>query len=309
MTANEIAQAPCVLFAYQEMGYECMRVLLELGAPIKAVFTHADDPHEEIWWNSCAELARTNSIPVFTAESRDPKLPNRIAAIAPSIIYSFYYRHLLSQSILKCAPRGAFNLHGSLLPAYRGRAPVNWVLVNGESKTGVTLHHMVARADAGDIVAQREVPIDDCDTALSLYRKLIPVGADLIRQMHPRIAAGTAPRRKQDIEQGSYYGRRRPEDGRIDWNWPARRVFNLVRAVTHPYPGAFCVADGRKLMVWSAAISSELGNHAAPGTIIRPSLDSTEVACGSGSLRLLRVEFERDGEGAASDILTGIGRL
>jgi methionyl-tRNA formyltransferase len=127
--------------------------------------------------------------------------------------------------------------------------------------------------------------------------------------MHPRIAAGTAPRTAQDISQGSYYGRRRPEDGRIDWNWPVRRVFNLVRAVTHPYPGAFCIAQGRKLMIWSAAISSERGNHAVPGTIIRSGAESTEVACGSGSLRLLRVEFDREGEGAAGDILKGIGRL
>jgi len=309
MAGSEIAQSPCVVFAYQEMGYECLRMLFELGAPIKALFTHEDNPEEEIWWHSCADLARARSTPVFTDDKVNQGLVNRIATIKPAIIYSFYYRHLLSDSILNLAPRGAFNLHGSLLPAYRGRAPVNWVLVNGESKTGVTLHHMVAQADAGDIVAQREIPIDDSDTALSLYRKMVPAGADLIRRMHPLIAAGSAPRSPQNLAQGSYFGRRRPEDGRIDWNWPARRVFNLVRGVTHPYPGAFCFADGRKLLVWSAAISAEYGNQAAPGTVIRRTRDSIEVACGAGAVRLLKVEFERKAEGAAGDILDGIGRL
>jgi UDP-4-amino-4-deoxy-L-arabinose formyltransferase/UDP-glucuronic acid dehydrogenase (UDP-4-keto-hexauronic acid decarboxylating) len=311
MAGSGIAQAPCVVFAYQEMGYECLRVLFDLEAPIKALFTHEDHPAEEIWWHSCAALARARSIPVFTDTDKrvDQGLVKRIATMEPAIIYSFYYRHLLSDSILNLASRGAFNLHGSLLQAYRGRAPVNWVLVNGESKTGITLHHMVARADAGDIVAQREIPIDDSDTALSLYRKMVPAGADLIRRMHPLIATGVAPRSPQDLLQGSYFGRRRPEDGRIDWNWPARRVFNLVRGVTHPYPGAFCSADGRKLLVWSAAISSEDGNQAAPGTILRRQGDSIEVACGAGVVRLLTVQFESKGEGAAGDILASIGRL
>ena len=163
----------------------------KMGAPMAALFTHEDDPHEEIWWRSCAELARSHGVPVYTPERLDAPWIERIAAMRPAIIYSFYYRNLLPDAILRTAPLGAYNLHGSLLPAYRGRAPVNWMLVNGEREAGVTLHHMVARADAGDIVGQRAVAIDDSDTALTLYRKLVPLGVALLTEMHPLIVGGT----------------------------------------------------------------------------------------------------------------------
>src|SRR5262249_38699960 len=158
-------------FAYQEMGYACMEELIALGAPIKALFTHRDDPKEEVWWHSCVALAEREGIPVHYAEKIDDEWIGRIAAMAPSVIYSFFYRNLLPQRLLDCAALGAYNLHGALLPDYRGRASVNWVLVNGETETGVTLHRMVARADAGDIVGRRVVKIDDSDTVLTLYRK------------------------------------------------------------------------------------------------------------------------------------------
>jgi methionyl-tRNA formyltransferase len=299
-----VKSANCVLFAYHEMGFACMEALLALGAPIVALFTHEDDPGEEIWWRSCAELARRHSIPVHTPERIDGQWMARIAAMRPAVLYSFYYRHLLSEAVLKLAPLGAYNLHGSLLPAYRGRAPVNWMLVNGEREAGVTLHQMVARADAGDIIAQRAVPIEDRDTALTLYHKLVPLGASLIREFHPLIASGRAPRRPQDLSAGSYFGRRRPEDGRIDWRWPARRIFNLVRAVTHPYPGAFCYAGGRKLFVWSATIGEESGSRAHAGTIVDETPDGgVEVAAGEGTVIITRVQFEGEAEGTARELL------
>ena len=300
-----IEQAACVLFAYQEMGYACMETLLAMGAPIVALFTHRDDPHEEIWWHSCAELAERHQVPVYFADKIDDQWIARIAAMNPAVIYSFFYRNLLPQRLLDCAPLGAFNVHGALLPKYRGRASVNWVLVNGESETGVTLHHMVARADAGDIVGQRAVTIDDSDTALSLYRKLVPLGADLIREFHPLIAAGCAPRRAQDIAAGSYFGRRTPADGRIDWRWPARRICNLVRAVTHPYPGAWCKFDERKLLVWQAKIASESAKVGEPGEVIAEDAGGAlEVAAGEGSVLLLRAQFEGGAEHEARIVMS-----
>jgi methionyl-tRNA formyltransferase len=306
-TDAAIRAARCVLFAYHEMGFRCMQALLEIGAPIAALFTHRDDPHEEVWWNSCAQLAESRRIPVFTPDKIDAAVLATVAAINPSVLYSFSYRYLIKESVLGLASIGAFNLHPSLLPAYRGRAPVNWMLVNGEREAGVTLHHMVARADAGDIVGQQAVAIDDSDNALSLYRKLIPLGVELVAEMHPRIVTGTAPRLKQDISKGSYFGRRRPEDGRIDWRWPARRIFNLVRAVTHPYPGAFCFADGKKLLVWNATIAFEGGNRGAAGQIVRESSNgSIEVAAGEGSVTLSFVQFENGVEQAAREALASL---
>ena len=130
---------------------------------------------------------------------------------------------------------GSFNLHGSMLPAYRGRCPVNWVLVNGERRTGVTLHHIVEAPDAGDIVGQKEVLIEFEDTAYTLYQKLCVKANELLEEVLPLIKKGMAPRMAQNLKQGSYYGGRRPEDGKIDWSWPVMRIYNLVRAVTEPF--------------------------------------------------------------------------
>jgi methionyl-tRNA formyltransferase len=299
-----LKSASSLLFAYHEMGFACMETLVEMGAPIAALVTHDDDPGEQVWWRSCAELARRHSIAVFTPARIDAQWVGRLRALKPAIIYSFYYRRLLPEEVLALAPMGAYNVHGSMLPRYRGRAPVNWMLVNGEREAGVTLHHMVARADAGDIVAQRAIAIDDGDTALSLYRKLVPLGAALIREYHPLIVAGRAPRHRQDLDRGSYYGRRRPEDGRIDWRWPARRVFNMVRAVTHPYPGAFCFAAGRKLFIWEARVAVESGARGLPGAIVGEAAGGgLEVAAGEGSVVVTRAGFEGGAEGDAPEII------
>ncbi|MGA7873506.1 MAG: formyltransferase [Candidatus Binatus sp.] len=302
-----VKSARCVLFAYHEMGYACMEALLKMGAPIAALFTHRDDPHEEIWWRSCAELSARHGIPVHFDETLEA-VGAKIGTLKPAVIYSFSYRHLIPESVLGLAPLGAFNLHPSLLPAYRGRAPVNWMLVNGERAAGVTLHHMVARADAGDIVGQRAVAIEDSDNALTLYRKLVPLGVELIDEMHPKIVAGTAPRQKMDIAKGSYFGRRKPEDGRIDWRWPARRIFNLVRAVTHPYPGAFCFVGGRRLLVWEAKIGAEDGTRGEPGRLVRETADgAVEVAAGEGSVIVKTAQFEGEVEGIAREALSQAG--
>jgi methionyl-tRNA formyltransferase len=306
---ESVKSARCVLFAYHETGYACMEALLKMGAPIAALFTHRDDPHEEVWWRSCAELATRHGVPVHLDESVETA-GAKLAASKPNVIYSFSYRHLIPESVLALAPLGAFNLHPSLLPAYRGRAPVNWVLVNGERETGVTLHHMVARADAGDIVGQRAVAIDDGDNALTLYRKLVPLGVDLIDELHPKIVAGTAPRRMMDISKGSYFGRRKPEDGRIDWRLPARKIFNLVRAVTHPYPGAFCFVGGRKLFLWQVQIGSENGTLGAPGRVVREMTDGAlEIAAGEGSVIVKVAQFEDGVEGVAREALSQAGRV
>lgn len=302
--ADSSRNPACVVFAYHELGYVCLQALIELGAPIAALFTHADAADEEIWWHSCAQLARQHRVPVYVDVAMDQGGVARLAEMAPAVIYSFNYRRLLPAAALALAPLGAFNLHLSKLPAYRGRVPVNWVLINGEQETGVTLHHMVARADAGDIVAQEAVVIDDSDTALDLYRKLIPRGAGLVRTYHPLIAAGRAPRYQQDLQAGSYFGRRTPEDGKIDWRWPARRIYNMVRALTHPYPGAFCMWGGRRLWLWRAAIGSEHGSLGPPGAILARNGDGTmEIAAGAGSVKLIRLQMAGQDEQEAAAVL------
>jgi UDP-4-amino-4-deoxy-L-arabinose formyltransferase/UDP-glucuronic acid dehydrogenase (UDP-4-keto-hexauronic acid decarboxylating) len=271
-----------VVFAYHDIGCAGIEALLAAGYDIAAVFTHADDPKENNFYGSVAQLCARNGIPVHAPEDANhPLWVERIAKLNPDFIFSFYYRNLLSEPVLATARHGAFNLHGSLLPKYRGRAPANWVLVNGETETGVTLHRMVKRADAGAILAQQTVSIERSDTGLSLHAKLRDAASNLLRDALPQLAQGKLTETAQDESQATCFGRRTAADGKIDWKKPAEQLFNLVRAVTQPYPGAFCAVGEHKLIVWQADVVK--GNEGlAPGRVI--SVNPLRIACGEDSL-------------------------
>ncbi|HXL75359.1 MAG TPA: formyltransferase, partial [Burkholderiales bacterium] len=227
-----------VVFGYHDVGVRCLRVLLDAGVAVPLIVTHRDDPHERIWFESVARLARTHAIETLVSEDMN-HLRQRISEISPEFMFSFYYRRMLPPEVLALARKGAFNMHGSLLPKYRGRAPVNWAILKGESETGATLHEMVAKPDAGRIVDQERVPIGPDDTAAEVFAKVSDAAETVLKRSLPHLLAGTASLKKQDLSKGSYFGGRRPEDGRIDWSKSALEIHNLVRAVAPPYPGAF----------------------------------------------------------------------
>ena len=236
-----------VVFAYHDVGVRCLKVLLSAKVEVPLVVTVRDDPEEQRWFASVAETAREYRLEVsMPDEPGCPELARRLGDIRPDFIFSFYYRSLLAARLLSSARRGALNMHGSLLPKYRGRAPVNWAILNGELETGATLHYMVDRADAGDIVDQVAVPILADDDAREVFGKVTTAAEIVLARSLPGLIAGNAPRRPQPIEPGQYFGRRRPEDGRIDWGQPALRIHNLVRAVAPPFPGAFTEVDGQR---------------------------------------------------------------
>ena len=293
-----------VVFAYHDMGLAGLEALARAGMEILAVFSHDDDPDENCWFGSVSKWALDRGIPLYCPEDVNrPEWISRIAAFAPEMIFSFYYRRMFSEKLLGLASTGAFNLHGSLLPSYRGRCPVNWVLIHGETRTGVTLHHMIAKADAGDIVGQKAVPIDRTDRAVTLYRKLCTAAGTLLDELLPPLIAGTSPRIHQDLSKGSYFGGRRPDDGRIDWHWSNERIYNLIRAVTDPYPGAFgFLPGGRKLLIWWAEPTLDAAHSAPtlPGMIHRHG-GTICVETGHGLIRLIEVEV--DGERISGEIL------
>ena len=285
-----------VVFGYHTMGCLGLAALLRHGFDVVGVLTHRDSPHEKVWWPSLAEAAARRGIPVHTPEDpRAPEVALLVDALRPDFVFSFYYRHMIPPRVLALAPRGALNLHGSLLPRYRGRALVNWVLVNGESETGVSLHHMVAKPDAGDLVDRESVEIALDDTAYTLFRKLEPAAEKLLDRALPRLLAGTAARMPLDLATGSYFGGRTPADGRIDWSWPAARVYNLVRAVTHPYPGAFTEWGGRSLLIWWA-LPLPLDHAAVPGAVLAVDREGVLVAAGTDALRLVTVQLQGEPE-------------
>ena len=251
-----------VVFAYSEVGVRCLRELLDQEIKVPLVFTHPDDPRESRWFGSVRDLAVAHGLHVLT-----PDDPNTVECIAegrrarPDFVFSFYYRHLLNAAWLALPKRGALNMHGSLLPQFRGRAPVHWAILKGETLTGASLHYMLEKPDAGSLVDQQAVPIGENDTALEVSLKVADAARQVLRRTLPKLIAGTAPARPLDLAQGSYFGRRRPEDGRIDWGGGARRVHDLVRAVAPPFPGAFTEANGQRLEVWETRMDAQPARH------------------------------------------------
>lgn len=247
-----------VVFAYHNVGVRCLSVLLAQGVRVPLVVTHEDSPQETIWFDSVARLAAEHDIPVATpSDPNDPGFVAHVRALAPDFLFSFYYRHMLKPTLLATARRGALNMHGSLLPKYRGRVPVNWAVLQGETETGASLHYMEAKPDAGDLVDQQAVPILANDTAADVFHKVTCAAEIVLHRSLPGLIAGTAPRIPLDLRQGSYFGGRKAEDGRIDWTQPAQAIHNLIRAVAPPYPGAFTTLAGKPLRILKSRLAPE----------------------------------------------------
>jgi methionyl-tRNA formyltransferase len=239
-----------VVFAYHDVGVNCLKALLNAGIQVDLVVTHQDDPNENVWFGSVAGLCAEKNIPFITPNANElAGLSSKIQALAPDYIFSFYYRFMIPAQILACAKIAALNMHGSLLPKYRGRAPVNWAILHGETETGATLHMMEAKPDAGDIVGQAAVSIGPDETATDVFSKVSHAAVSVIDSALPSLLKGIVPRKPNELQNGSYFGGRKPADGQIHWNQTAKQVHDLVRAVAPPYPGAFTAHEGKTMIV------------------------------------------------------------
>jgi methionyl-tRNA formyltransferase len=285
-----VTAARAVVFGYHDVGVRCLETLISGGVDVPLVVTVADDPTETQWFGSVAATAAEYGIAAITPpDANAPELARRIAQLQPDFIFSFYYRSMLSSSLLSIARRGALNMHGSLLPKYRGRAPVNWAILRGERETGATLHYMVDRADAGDIVDQLAVPILRDDDAREVFAKVTVAAETILARSLPGLLAGTAPRRPQPIEPGQYFGRRRPEDGRIDWSWSAEQMHNLVRAVAPPFPGAFADVGDQRWFIHETRVVSRTASPSEQARLIGAD-GRCYIECRDGSvLHLVKV--------------------
>ncbi|MEO6271545.1 MAG: formyltransferase [Lautropia sp.] len=289
--------ARAIVFAYHDVGVRCLRVLLDAGVDVALVITHADSQSEAIWFDSVAEVAAENGLRCLTPD--DPHAPEVLQAatnLSPDFLFSFYYRQMLRREWLALPRRGAFNMHGSLLPQYRGRAPVNWAVIHGERETGATLHRMNEKPDNGAIVDQCAVPILGDDTAREVFGKVVVAAEIVMARSLPRLLDGTAVETPQDLSKGGYFGGRRPEDGRIPMDATAGQIHDLVRALAPPYPGAFLLLDGRRLVVertWHPAAPPA----APPGAGLRLWSDGAAVwllAADGSALQVLAARIDGD---------------
>jgi methionyl-tRNA formyltransferase len=282
------------VFGYGEVGIRCLATLLAHGIRVPLVVTHRDDPSETRWFGSLAQFAEEQDIAVVRVEdSGEEHLFDVVAKTHPDFIFSFFYRRMLSSAVLALPRFGAMNMHGSLLPKYRGRAPVNWAIVNGEIETGATLHYMTSQPDAGDIVAQRAVPIHPDDTALDVFRKVCVAAELILDESLPAIVDGVVPATPQVLSAGSYFGARKPDDGTIRWEQSARQVHNLVRAVAPPFPAARTLIEGKSVRIFRTVCApGVVGGYDGPVLFSRPE-GRCYAQCGDGSvLRILGIEIE-----------------
>jgi methionyl-tRNA formyltransferase len=239
-----------VVFAYHDVGVNCLKELLKAGIEVDLVVTHQDDPNENVWFGSVAKLCKENSIPFITPSANELiGLAPQLQALAPDYIFSFYYRYMIPAQILACAKIAALNMHGSLLPKYRGRAPVNWAILHGETETGATLHIMEEKPDAGDIVGQSAVSIGPDETATEVFAKVSEAAVKVIHAALPALLQGNVPRKPNNLQKGSYFAGRKPADGQIHWDQTTKQVHDLVRAVAPPYPGAFTEHDSKMMII------------------------------------------------------------
>jgi len=292
------------VFAYSDTGHACLKHLLDRREKVVFVGTHRDVPGENLWYPSVAELARGHGLePLVVENPLDGQAIARLRSAAPDLLFSFYYRRILPEEMLSAPPLGAWNMHGSLLPKYRGRAPVNWAVLKGETRTGATLHAMTRRADAGAIVDQEAVPIGPDDAAIDVQQRVTAAAVAVLGRRIDELKAGAAKTTPQDEAQATRFGQRRPEDGRIDWSRPAKEIHDLVRAVTHPYPGAFTDLFGGKTFVWRTRLPGLAAHDNFPGEI-RGEEGRLHVTCGDDRfLELLRVQPEGGAEIDATQFL------
>ena len=295
-----------VVFAYHNVGVRCLNVLLAQGVDVALVVTHRDNPKETIWFESVQKLAELHGIPTITPDNPNvPEVIGQIQALQPDFYFSFYYREMLKTPLLAIPKRGALNMHGSLLPKYRGRVPVNWAIIRGETETGATLHYMTEKPDNGDIVAQQAVPILPDDTAFEVFQKVTVAAEMALNGVLPALLAGTAKAAIQDLSKGAYFGGRKAEDGIIDWSQSAREIHNLVRAVAPPYPGATTQIMGKSMRILQTLVTegAAVGKE-PPAFCVKEG--KAHATCASGALRVVR--FELDGiETSAADFAAKYG--
>lgn len=298
---NAVGAPRVVFIGSEEIGWECLQTLLRIGANVVGVFTLDEAAgRRAVAFRSFAPFA-DSGVPVYFGDgtlAADDATAMR--ELAPDLIYEIGWSQLLPPDILAIPSAAAVGMHCSLLPKHRGRAPIPWSIIFGLQRSGMTLFHLSTGADRGDIIGQAEFAIGSDDTAGDVYGKSVQAAVSLVETYHPMLANGTSPRIPQDLRRSDSWPRRTPQDGLIDWEMSAVRLYDWVRALTHPFPGAFTYWGDRKVFVWKA--QSTDGNYAEPsGTVVGTRSDRIVVTSGQGALAITSLQLDGGEElGAAA---------
>ncbi|PJN53737.1 Methionyl-tRNA formyltransferase [Paenibacillus sp. GM2FR] len=273
-----------------------LEMLIAEGYSIAAVVTQPDRPQgrkKVLTPTPVKEAALRHGIPVLQPQRlRNPEAVAELAEYKPDLIVTAAYGQILPKSVLDMPALGCLNVHGSLLPAYRGGAPIQRSIINGESVTGITLMYMAEGLDTGDMIARTEVPIEDNDTAGTMFEKLSQAGAELLRRELPRLVKGKVEAEPQDDSKATYAPNLTRDDERIDWSRTSREIYDQIRGLV-PYSGGFTLWNGEVFKVWAAAkpdSAQKPAGDAQPGTVLELQEKGIVVKTGDGTLTLLTVQ-------------------
>jgi len=283
-----------IFVSFDEIGWYCLKEILEQKANVVGIFTLRDDLRIKMSGNKpFDDLAKKYNIPLFKVKNiNDSEVLKIINELEPDISFVIGWSQLVKEDFIALAKYTCVGMHPTLLPKHRGRAPLPWAIIFGLKKTGVTMFHISLDADNGDIIDQEEIEIEFEDDAFTLYKKALDAHVRLIRKNLPLLLEKKAPRIKQDEKRASYWHKRVPMDGIIDWNTRARNLYDWIRALTKPYPGAFTYYDDKKLIIWKSILLDEVKIYPVAGKIIDIDQEGLIVSTGEGTLKLTSIEFE-----------------
>ncbi len=285
----------------------CLAAVLETEHRVVGVYTKPDTPKNrgmKLIPSEVKVLAQAHGLPVFQPASfRDDAVCEELEALAPDLIVAVAYGKILPQRVLDIPPLGCVNIHGSVLPALRGSAPVQWAVLNDLPETGVTAMYMNARMDEGDVIAVRTTPIGETETAGELMERLAPIGGALLKETLAAIAAGTASRTPQDPALATYAPMLTKELSPVDWSRPARAILAQIRGL-NPWPAAAAAFGGTEFKLWEAR-PYETETQAAPGTLLALTKQGLAVACGDGAVLITRLQAPGGKAMPAADYFRG----
>lgn len=302
-----MTQAPLALrigwMSHHVEGIKPLTAVLSAGFPIQAIITLQDElMARKSGAADFAGIAAEHDVPLHHVRNvNDPAAVDLLTSLNLDVLFVIGWSQILRPVALRSARLGCFGAHASLLPANRGSAPINWSLIKGETQTGNTLMHLSEGVDAGAIVAQKPIQISPFDNVATIYDRVAETNCVMILELLQDLAEGTPLQAQPQREDGSpLLPRRRPEHGLIDWAQPAQQVYDFIRALTRPYPGAFSAANGMRTILWRSALLPIPGPLADPGTVLGPVVSDTPAACGllvacaEGAVVVLEIE---DGDG------------